>query len=763
MRDRNGWFRRLKGALLVVAALVAMLGGSASAASRAVDVENVRVGFQERYKVGTWTPVWIQLHGGIDGFNGFLEVITQDEDGTPTTIRQVVQVAPGTTQRVTSYVRPGSMDPDFATLRFIDGRSGRPATRDVVIGNMLSSKPPEPLSQEDYQVLSLGRPVGVDLIPNLPGFNANKTNTAVPGGRAREVIVPRLAAIDDLLPGRWYGYDAVDVVVVDTNDKEMLATLSGNRGEALKQWVRRGGHLVVAVSSNWQAVSDGLLGEMLPVKLNGQTQVSPFDSLESFTGGSHQVAFENQPARVAKFEEIELRGGKVIASTLSTPLVVRGAHGFGRVTVIGLDVDSPPFSSWPDRGLFFVKTLDLRGSSAAVNPTTPGMRIMSNSLSDLATLIRRSLDQFKGVTLIPFGWVAGFIVLYILLIGPGDYFFLKKVLKRMELTWITFPTIVVTVSLLAYYAAYVVKGTDLRVNKIDIIDIDLESKAARGTSWINLFSPQNRDYSVSVVPISPDREPPADPKIVAPLSPGTEVLLSWFGAPENGLRGMNTRGQGMGFGGGGYSYAPVGKAEELEDVRVGIWSTKGFVARWSGPAPASGTIVDVDLQTVGTDRLAGTITNRLPVPLKDTIVVFGKQVYYKVGTIAPGETFEIGNSSDRSLDRALASFLQENRKNFTPVNYYMNTNENISRLDLIREMMFHDTDTSGQESIPSRTHHEIDLTGQLALGRPMLVATIDRPGTQLVLKGSTNEAKTEQTTLLRVIMPIKKEAEGKPR
>ena len=50
----------------------------------------------------------------------------------------------------------------------------------------------------------------------------------------------------------------------------------------------------------------------------------------------------------------------------------------------------------------------------------------------------------------------------------------------MELTWITFPTIVVTVSLLAYYAAYVVKGTDLRVNKIDVVDVDLETEAGPG-------------------------------------------------------------------------------------------------------------------------------------------------------------------------------------------------------------------------------------------------------------------------------------------
>src|SRR5207244_11612599 len=84
---------------------------------------------------------------------------------------------------------------------------------------------------------------------------------------------------------------------------------------------------------------------------------------------------------------------------------------------------------------------------------------------------RRSVEQFSEERLVPFGWVAFFIFLYILLIGPGDYLFLKRVLKRMELTWITFPIIVVTVSLLAYYAAYLVKGKELRVNKVDIVDV----------------------------------------------------------------------------------------------------------------------------------------------------------------------------------------------------------------------------------------------------------------------------------------------------
>jgi len=762
MRDRRsgrGALGAARGLVAAVAVLVAA-GPAATAANRTVEVENVRVGFQERFKVGTWTPVWVQLRGGVDGFSGIMELVTPDEDGTPTSIRQTVQVGPGGTQRVTAYVRPGSIDADFAMIRFVDGKTGRRAAPEVVIGTSMGSRPPDPLSQDDYQLLALGRPAGVELIPTLPGYNANRSNPSVPG-RAREVSVARLQASDDLLPGRWYGYDAVDVIVLDTNDKEMLATIAAGRGEALRQWVERGGHLVVAASGNWQAVNDGPLGPMLPARLAGQMQVNPFDSLESFTGGSRQVAFENVATRVAKLEDVEARGGKVIASTLSTPLVVRGPYGFGRVTVVGLDVDTKPFAAWPDRTLFWVKALDLKGANAGVDLNKPGSsRFIRADISDMATLLRRALDQFEGVRLIPFGWVAAFIVLYILLIGPGDYFFLKKVLKRMELTWITFPTIVVTVSLLAYYAAYVVKGTDLRVNKVDVVDLDLEAKVVRGTCWANLFSPQNRDYSVALVPAPLDREPPsADPNAAAAAPPpGTEVVTTWFGAPEFGLRGMNTRSRGMGLGASGYGYGPTGKADELEGVRIGIWSTKGFVARWFGPAPAAGTVLDADLQVVGTDRLAGTITNRLAVPLEDTIVAFGKQVYYNVGTIAPGQTVEI----DKTLDRTLANYLADppRRATFFPVNYYGNQGERISRPDLIREMMFHDSDTLGQEMVPSRLHRELDLTGQLALGRPMLVARIDRPAARLVLGNASGAAKTEQTTMLRVILPLKKEAEA---
>ena len=59
--------------------------------------------------------------------------------------------------------------------------------------------------------------------------------------------------------------------------------------------------------------------------------------------------------------------------------------------------------------------------------------------TDLSGQLRSSLDKFTGVKVIPFALVAMMIVGYILLIGPGDYFLLKKVFRRMEWTWFTFP------------------------------------------------------------------------------------------------------------------------------------------------------------------------------------------------------------------------------------------------------------------------------------------------------------------------------------
>jgi hypothetical protein len=669
-------------------------------------------------------------------------------------------VGPKQSQSFTGYVRPGSRDPDL-TIRLLDreGRWVANASQDTVM-----PRPPVPLMPDEALILTMGRPQGVELIPELPGFQKGGQPTMSPRRAGDEFVTARIDAQAGRLPGRWYGFDAARAIVIETGDREVLAALDGLRGQALVEWVKRGGHLVVAVGANWQAVRDSVLAPILPGLPSGLERVTSLEELDAFAGSTKPITPPGTPpVMVTKLEGVEERGGKLLSSvTSSLPLIVRGPYGFGRVTLIALDVDQKVFADWPDRGLFWVRAIDIRRQHADQAFAGPviggGTRFYQTGVSDLAGQLRVALEQFPGVKLIPFGWVAFFIFLYILLIGPGDYFFLKKVLKRMELTWITFPLIVVTVSLVAYYAAYLLKGNDLLVNKVDVLDFDQPDGLARGSTWVSLFSPQNRDYTLRTIPLPLDRDSPAAAADRAgePLrpSPGTEVVMSWFSSPEDRFGAMGSSSRRFSFAGSGYAYQPVGGVEMLGDVRIPIWSTKGVTARWFGPGAV---LLDSDLQMVTSDRLAGTVANRLDIPLVDAILAFGKQVYL-LGTVAAGATIRVELSNDRNLSGYLKSrqsrYLQDTIGNREP---------RIDRADLMLAAMFHDSETTvaSERVLSNDSLYDLDLTGQLALQRPMLVARVDRPGSQLVLEGASSPPKIDQTTLVRVILPVKKAEPGR--
>jgi hypothetical protein len=679
-----------------------------------------------------------------------MELVVPDDDGTPTSYRLPVDIPAGAgTATYTAYGRPGGHDAEF-TIRILDGRGRR-----LLEASQEKTMPsaPEVISPEEMLILTLGQPMGVDQIPNLPGFAAgNKGQT--PFGPA-EVRVVRIDAQAGQIPGRWYGFDAAQSIVIDTDDREALQNLDGLRGQALVDWVRHGGHLVVGIGAHWQAVRDSVLGPILPAQPVGQERVSSLEGLGAFAGSNKPITpVGTPPTLVTRLEVTAERGGKVLSTMGSLPLMVRGTCGFGRVTVIGVGVDQKLFSDWPDRGLFWARALDLRhdrpDQATAASGFTRSGRFYQSGVSDLSSQLRIGLEQFPGVKLIPFGWVAFFIFLYILLIGPVDYLFLKKVLKRMELTWITFPTIVVTVSMLAYFAAYRLKGNDLLINKVDVIDVDQAGGLVRGRTLVCLFSPQNRDYSVGFVPVPPSvdhvpalaeasgaEEPPRPPA-------GTELMTTWFSIPEPQFGAMGGSNRRFSFTGSGYSYQPAGGLERLENVRIPIWSTRTFSGRWFGPG---GSLVTAELRQVSTDLLAGTVTNRQSYPLEDAILAFGKQVYV-LGTIAPGATVPV------SGDRNLSGHLRDHAANYLSDQPW-NRTQKISRADLLLAAMFHDSESTqaGGRSLGNAALHDLDLTGQLALDRPMLVAAIKRPGAQLMLAGAPSPPKIDQTTMLRVILP----------
>ena len=71
-------------------------------------------------------------------------------------------------------------------------------------------------------------------------------------------------------------------------------------------------------------------------------------------------------------------------------------------------------------------------------------------------------------------------------------------------------------------------------------------------------------------------------------------------------------------------------------------------------------------------------------------------------------------------------------------------------------MMFHNSGGSRNNTLDSRQFHELDLTGQLLLDRPMLVADIDGAAADTFLGALSTPPHINQTTVLRVILPLQK-------
>lgn len=744
---------------ILAAVCVAASVGSAHAAMP-VELGAPRIGFgpANTFKIGAWTPVWVELKGGPAPFKGFMDVVVGDDDGVPTSFRREVEVPAGESRLVSAHVRPGGRDLELA-FRFHDEQGRWLGERSQA--RLLRSEPTA-LMPDTTLILTAGQPQGVDQIGTVAGFQRTGSG---PGNA--EVVVIR---IDDQeegerVPEGWLGYDGVTALVIDTADAATLKRFEGDKGEAVVDWVKRGGHLVLSVGGNWEAVGKSALASILPALPVGQERIQSLEALDTFAGSNKSVTPPGTPPQtVVKLEEVDKRGGVALSVMANHPLVVRGPAGFGRVTLIGVDVDGKLFADWQDRGLFWVRALDLRSQRAetVAGPSMggSGTRFQTSGVTDLASQLRVAMEQFSGVALVPFGWIAFLAFLYIVAIGPGDYLFLRRILGRMELTWITFPLMVAAASALAYYAAQRLKGNELRINKVDLVDVDQAAGLARGRSWATLFSPGNRDYDLGFWPVAMNGEE-AEPMfhqqkpkeisgaIIRRLPPGTEVVTSWFGVPENQFGAMGGTNSRFTFTGPGYSYEPPGAVRELKRLRVPIWSAKTVVSRWFGPAEP---LVDSDLQPFGFDRVSGTITNRQSYPLDDALLAFGKQVYL-LGPIAPGQTIRVELAHNRNL----SGLLKDRRENYQPPSS-ADPSKKLDRGDLLLAIMFHESESTralGGRALANSQLRDLDLTGQLALGRPMLVARVDRPAAQLAVGNAPGEPKIDQTTMLRVILPMK--------
>ncbi|MBN1908254.1 MAG: hypothetical protein JW818_00815 [Pirellulales bacterium] len=736
--------------LLLAALSLTVLTGSGRAwgqESAAPKFVRADFGLGGEFKLGVWTPVRLTIRGGTETLRGTVTLTVPDGDGVPSEV--------STPPDRPCLILPGNDTPVFLCARI--GRSeASPVAKLIVNGRVVTQKEFTPNATDAElrcpQGLGAAQRWFLEIGPTKIGVG--DAVKRLPSDSGLEPVVTRLTDVEQM-PTRWYGYEGVEAIVISTSKLELLRKLSsGNnaRLDALERWIEMGGRLVLAVGANGSEIFDeqGPLARFAPGKLATMEPLKRTIALESYADSRVPVPNQGKAMQVPCFKDVQ---GTIEAEEPGLPLVVRTQRGFGEIVFIAADLDRAPWSRWPSRSALIARLLGLPTKAPDDGQSSTGGAFMGEGYEDISGQLRSCLDRFKGVRPVSFGAVVAGILVYILLIGPGDYFLLRK-LKRMEWTWITFPTVVVVFCVATYWLAYELKGRQLRVNQVDVVDVDTQTGLVRGTTWANIFSPRMETYNLSLRPTEALGEQPEGQ---------SEVLVSWLGLPGNGLGGMQSSGGSTIQWRRGYRFTP--SLDAMDGCPIQVWSTKSVTGRyrlhWEGRPRA-------DLRQV--DELpVGRVANPFDFPLEDCLLVYDRWAY-KLGTLEPGASVAIENERNRVhlqtllTDRTLA--VDPNSQHFQRITPYRSSSNDVDVV--LREMMFYEASGGRKYAQLANAYQEfVDLSDLLDENHAILVGRAPKTasaGATLVRDGQPlGNADNQQITVFRFLFPVKTEKPTSPR
>ena len=291
---------------------------------------------------------------------------------------------------------------------------------------------------------------------------------------------------------------------------------------ALLAWVHNGGHLILGVEQPGDVNGAPWLKGFLPCALGEVTLRKEHAALQEWLQavrsdeyliGKGRIPVRranqgNQPQSIPNpfralsgdsgFESAELpavnavvRDGSVLIGTEAAPLAIQAMRGRGQVTVLLFSPELEPFRSWKNRNWFWAKLGDVPLEWLA------NANVQNSGSGSLDAVFGAMVDS-KQIRKLPVGWLLLLLLAYLIVIGPLDQYWLKKVNKQM-LTWITFPTYVVLFSLLIYFIGYRLRSGEMEWNELHVVDVTPHGDHSdlRGRVYCSAYSPANARYAVA--------------------------------------------------------------------------------------------------------------------------------------------------------------------------------------------------------------------------------------------------------------------------
>lgn len=410
------------------------------------------VGFGGFYRPGAWTPITVLIDNKPDTaksapstLKATLTVIADPDEGDETRYTRKIEITHYQRALVTIYAKIS----DSRKCK-IELRRGRKLIWSRSLKDDLTA-----LNQFD-RLMVAAIDSGTYVTPR----------TSFP-----QRTLKRAYVLPERLPDKWHGYESVDLLVLTKDITKNLA-LEGRR-DALIQWVRLGGRALIIGGIESLSYQESFLDPILPVTISGSRE------LEFHNPGSAE------PIGMAG-AEFELKAGaKTLLSHKGRPIAARWAVGAGEVSFVGVDLDAPAAGKIPIlRALWDTMV------------SAPGQGL---SLSSPENLVFSGVDFGYGraARLPNIIFVILALVCYAVLVGPVNFYILGK-RRRLELAWITIPTIVLAFSATIYMVGLSMKGGMLIVREIDVVKASAGTRQAKQEKLLSIFSPKKQSYTLTI-------------------------------------------------------------------------------------------------------------------------------------------------------------------------------------------------------------------------------------------------------------------------
>ncbi len=557
--------------VLLIAFVWALFPAPAYAQDDAPDLTlTVRAGFNTLYRADAWLPVTIEVSNAGGLFEGRLVVRPETTLGLLNPVSTPVTLARGARQTITLYIllRGGTITvrPEFIAA---DG---------TVVAD----------ADAPVRSISLFDPLA-GVITSAPIASIDLTASA-DSGTLQQVAL----AIRDL-PDQPALLDAFDVLLLADVD---TAPLTPAQRGALGMWVASGGHLIIAGGANGALTLSGM-GDLAPLRPRGTVTLESLAPLAAWLRGGAADDSLNAPT-VVLTGEVDAAARTLVASG-DVPLLVRRAYGDGTIDLLTPDPNVAPLRGWGGMAALWTALLT---STAPL----PGWGAGITSPEDVS----RAAAIIPGFDPLPDGTpLLGFLILYIVLIGPVNYVILSR-LKRREWAWFTIPILIVIFSVMAYTFGVNLRGASVTITRLAVVRGWAGLEQARADAVIGVLSPTRAAYDLTV-----------DGAPLRPLSAPAFASAGFFGRD---LTANATIAQRAGF--------------TAEDFTIDSSFIARFAATTAVSAPAISGRLTLSDDADGAQTARGFVRNESALTLTEPVILMRGAVYRLAEAIAPGQAVD---------------------------------------------------------------------------------------------------------------------------